>query len=150
MRRSCKARSKGRPGRKETLAAEIDTRFVVLLGLGIAVLTIASLLAAAALHAVLSTGSADDARESAGSGAGGAKRLEEPPGLRRRHAPVAELARLREDEDRILNDYAWIDREEGVFRIPIERAMEILAREGLPARQEPPARDGVGESGGER
>src|SRR5690606_15668744 len=42
--------------------------------------------------------------------------------------------------------YAWIDREEGRVRLPIERAMELVLEEGLPAR---PSRDAPG-GGGER
>jgi hypothetical protein len=38
-----------------------------------------------------------------------------------------ELREMREAENRELNSYAWIDREKGIVRIPVERAMEILA-----------------------
>ena len=37
-----------------------------------------------------------------------------------------ELARAREN----LASYGWVDRERGVVRIPIDRAMELRAREG--------------------
>jgi hypothetical protein len=37
----------------------------------------------------------------------------------------------------MLNRYEWIDREKGLARIPIERAMDILAEGGLPSRPEP-------------
>jgi len=30
--------------------------------------------------------------------------------------------------------YAWVDQAAGVVRIPVERAMEIVAQKGLPAR----------------
>ncbi|HEY4231801.1 MAG TPA: hypothetical protein VGM76_00100 [Lacipirellulaceae bacterium] len=39
-----------------------------------------------------------------------------------------ELAELRARDRQILSEYAWIDRQSGVARIPIERAMQILAR----------------------
>lgn len=48
----------------------------------------------------------------------------------------AELRAMREAEERALNGYGWVDREAGIVRIPIDRAMEILAQKGLPARQE--------------
>jgi hypothetical protein len=38
-----------------------------------------------------------------------------------------ELREMREAEERVLNSYVWIDREKGIVRIPVERAMEILA-----------------------
>ena len=33
-----------------------------------------------------------------------------------------------------LDGYGWTDRAHGVVRVPIDRAMELVAREGLPAR----------------
>jgi hypothetical protein len=43
-----------------------------------------------------------------------------------------DLASLHEREDLLLNYYSWVDRSKGVVRIPIERAMEIIAKQGLP------------------
>ena len=45
-----------------------------------------------------------------------------------------DLAAVRKDEDQVLRTYEWIDRERGVVRIPIERALELVAKEGLPSR----------------
>jgi hypothetical protein len=33
-----------------------------------------------------------------------------------------------------ITGYAWVDREKGVVRIPVERAIDLLAERGLPAR----------------
>jgi hypothetical protein len=41
------------------------------------------------------------------------------------------LARLRTVEHQRLSEYAWIDVQTGVARIPIERAMAIAAERGL-------------------
>ncbi|HEX2933369.1 MAG TPA: hypothetical protein VHV54_26805 [Candidatus Binatia bacterium] len=46
-----------------------------------------------------------------------------------------ELRRLRATEDELLNSYAWIDKENGSVRIPIDRAMEVLAQKGFPTRR---------------
>jgi len=35
-------------------------------------------------------------------------------------------------EDLLLDHYTWVDRAQGKVRIPVERAMELLARSGLP------------------
>ena len=43
-----------------------------------------------------------------------------------------DLADLHEREDLLLNYYSWVDRSKGTVRIPIERAMEIVAQRGLP------------------
>jgi hypothetical protein len=44
------------------------------------------------------------------------------------------LAELRAEEERVLATYGWIDRKEGVVRIPVERAMELILERGLPSR----------------
>ncbi|MDD5543167.1 MAG: hypothetical protein PHX83_08330 [Acidobacteriia bacterium] len=41
---------------------------------------------------------------------------------------------FRATEDATLNSYGWVDRTHGVVRIPIDRAMSLLAARGLPAR----------------
>ena len=35
-------------------------------------------------------------------------------------------------EDLLLDNYSWVDRSQGKVRIPIERAMELIAQKGLP------------------
>lgn len=45
-----------------------------------------------------------------------------------------DLKAMRAAEDQVLNSYAWIDPEKGVVRIPINRAMDLLAQRGLPSR----------------
>ena len=49
---------------------------------------------------------------------------------------VNELREMRAGEDTMLNSYGWVDREAGIVRIPVDRAMEILAMKGLPARKQ--------------
>ena len=44
---------------------------------------------------------------------------------------------MRAAEESQLHSYRWVDREAGIAAIPIERAMEILADRGLPARKSP-------------
>ena len=43
-----------------------------------------------------------------------------------------DLADLHDREELLLNHYSWIDRSKGTVRIPIERAMQIIAQKGLP------------------
>ncbi len=57
-----------------------------------------------------------------------------PFGPRLQVEPARELSEVLEWEERMLNSYGWVDEDTGVFRIPIGRAMEILAETGLPAR----------------
>jgi hypothetical protein len=44
--------------------------------------------------------------------------------------PVEDYQRLREEEAQRLREYQWIDREDGIARIPIERAMELILERG--------------------
>jgi hypothetical protein len=51
------------------------------------------------------------------------------PAPRLQSNPPAELAAMRAREQLLLHSYAWIDEGEGIARIPIERAMELLVRQ---------------------
>lgn len=53
--------------------------------------------------------------------------------------PWAELDALLTNQRERLTTYAWVDRENGVVRIPLERAMQLLVERGLPARADGPA-----------
>ncbi len=64
-------------------------------------------------------------------------------------APSKELLAIREREEENLHRYSFIDKEKGIVRIPIDRAMEILAADyaagkvtyntkTYPAKPEPP------------
>ena len=48
--------------------------------------------------------------------------------------PIQELKDLRAAEDALLNSYGWVDRNAGITRIPIERAMDKVLQQGLPVR----------------
>ncbi|MGH9606173.1 MAG: hypothetical protein ACRD3N_10805 [Terracidiphilus sp.] len=43
-----------------------------------------------------------------------------------------DIAVLHAKEDLLLDHYTWIDEQKGTVRIPIERAMELIAEKGLP------------------
>ena len=44
----------------------------------------------------------------------------------------SDLAALHDRENLFLNYYSWVDESKGVVRIPIQRAMELIAQQGLP------------------
>ena len=48
--------------------------------------------------------------------------------------PAMDFERFRAAEETQLNSYGWIDKKAGVIRIPIERAMDLIAERGLPTR----------------
>ena len=66
--------------------------------------------------------------------------VEPPPEPRLLTKPGADLAAMRAEEDQILSSYGWIDRDRGIVRVPIDRAITLLAQKGLPTR--PRASDG--------
>ena len=45
-----------------------------------------------------------------------------------------EINTFRLQEEQTLHSYGWVDQQAGVVRIPIDRAMELLAQRGLPTR----------------
>ncbi len=58
-----------------------------------------------------------------------------PPGVPRLQAhPHRDLEKYLAHEKQLLNSYGWVDRKDGIVRIPIERAMNILLQNGLPVR----------------
>lgn len=48
-----------------------------------------------------------------------------------------DTADLHAREDLLLDNYSWVDRSQGKVRIPIGRAMELIAQRGLPVVQSP-------------
>jgi len=69
-------------------------------------------------------------------------------GLRAAPAPTPPQPRLEAEsgqeyaaylaaEQHKLTSYRWVDRQAGVVAIPVERAIDVLAQQGLPARSAP-------------
>jgi len=58
-----------------------------------------------------------------------------PPLPRLQVTPVHDLESQRTREQELLGKYVWIDKPSGMVRIPIERAMDLVAERGLPARK---------------
>jgi len=57
-----------------------------------------------------------------------------PPEPRLQVQPYVDLENLRRHEDELLNTYGWVDKNAGKVRLPIDRAMDIVAQKGLPVR----------------
>jgi hypothetical protein len=57
-----------------------------------------------------------------------------PPEPRLQVSPSHDMGELRAGEEALLHSYGWVDRQAGVVRIPIERAMQVLLERGLPTR----------------
>lgn len=55
--------------------------------------------------------------------------------------PKAEMRQFREQENAVVSSYGWANREQGAVRIPVDRAVELLAERGFPAGQLPVTKD---------
>ena len=51
-------------------------------------------------------------------------------------SPRQDLIDFHTQEDVVLNNYGWVDKNAGTVRIPIDEAMRITVRRGLPTRAE--------------
>jgi hypothetical protein len=57
-----------------------------------------------------------------------------PPQPRLQPHPATDLKRYCEIEQQQLTTYGWVDQNNGLVRIPVDRAMDIVLEKGLPAR----------------
>jgi hypothetical protein len=57
-----------------------------------------------------------------------------PPEPRLQIKSDEQIIHLHESEDHILSSYAWVDQKGGVVRVPIDKAMDLLMKKGLPLR----------------
>lgn len=58
----------------------------------------------------------------------------QPPEPRLQGHPAAGLVAERAREQALLDSYAWVDRDAGIARIPVDRAMDIVARSSSSAQ----------------
>lgn len=62
-----------------------------------------------------------------------------PPLPRLQVTAPRDLKSYRQDQDKILQSYGWVDSQGGVVRIPVDRAMDLLLKKGYPVRGSSPA-----------
>src|SRR5262249_10194438 len=53
--------------------------------------------------------------------------------------PRLDLQAIRDAEEETLGSYGWVDKPKGVVRVPTERAMDLLLKQGLPQGTSAPA-----------
>lgn len=66
-----------------------------------------------------------------------------PPAPQLEETPAFDLEREKAAEYELLHTYGWIDKPSGVVRLPIDRAIDLMAQRGLPSRPAAPATDNV-------
>ncbi len=107
--------------------------------IGLILTTIASLLLVLGVFRYLEV--QENARQAAQPEGAVAGQL--PPEPRLLENEPANLQQFRASEDQELNGYVWVDRQKGIVKIPIDRAIDRLLQKGLPARPQAPAVDNV-------
>lgn len=60
------------------------------------------------------------------------------PGPRLQADPQADYEAYAAAQRELISSYGWIDPEQGIVRVPVERAMELVLERGLPARAAAP------------
>lgn len=60
----------------------------------------------------------------------------QPPSPNLQTQPFKDVYNLHLGENEKLTSYGWVDKDGGVARIPIDRAMEVMLQRGFPARTE--------------
>ena len=58
-----------------------------------------------------------------------------PPEPRLEETPSLDLQEMRAAEDNVQSTYGWLDQDNGIVRLPIDRAMDLVVQRGLPSRQ---------------
>src|SRR5262249_28543418 len=58
-----------------------------------------------------------------------------PPEPRLQVTPHPDLERFKAEQQAAVSTYGWVDQAQGVVRIPVDRAMDIVAARGLPWKQ---------------
>ncbi len=65
------------------------------------------------------------------------------PQPRLQSSPTIDLLDLLREERARIASYGWVDQKAGIARIPVDRAMQILAQKGLPRVAAPPPTAGA-------
>lgn len=57
-----------------------------------------------------------------------------PPEPRLQVEPRADYEAYRQREQQLLDRYSWVDKNAGVVRVPMDRAMQLVVEKGIPSR----------------
>jgi hypothetical protein len=65
-------------------------------------------------------------------------KVEQFPQPRLQSNPTIDMVEVAKQERTLIGSYGWVDQKKGIARIPVDRAMDILAQKGLPKVAAPP------------
>ena len=106
--------------------SDVVLRPVVIAGIGLLVLLVISCVAMFGLFHVLAREEARLSPPANPLAAAEGPRL--PPEPRLQAHPIKDLEELRKAETELLTTYGWVDKSAGTVRIPVARAIELLAQ----------------------
>ena len=125
-------------GAAEVFDREIDLRGIVVVGVWLAVITVLSFGASWLFYRGLASYERK-ALDRAPSPLREANAPRPPAGPLLQMSPETELAAYRRAEQAKLNGWGWVDKAHAVAHVPVERAIEAVAAEGLPNFSSPAA-----------
>jgi hypothetical protein len=105
---------------------DFSVRWVVTFGIGLALMVIVSLTLVVWFFRIY--GALQPRVPAASALATRGEPLPPPPRLQA--SPESDLSAMRAREDAVLYSYGWVDRRNGIVRIPITRAMDLLVEKG--------------------
>jgi len=72
-----------------------------------------------------------------------------PPEPRLQVSPNDDMRIMRDEEDLLLDRAAWVDRQQGIVRVPVDVAMDVIVSRGISATQtaSPPKSETVAPKG---
>ena len=109
-------------------ASDANTRAVIVVGVGLAVLLVGSMAVCWWLLGLF------ESEESVATDHPMTDFRPTPEGPLLQASPNEEIDQHDRDIQQQLNTYGWVDEPNGIVHIPIERAMALTAERGLPAR----------------
>ena len=110
--------SSNRPQVPDSERSGFPVRPIILVAIGVCVIAVLIFVGNAVLFRYLAGDIAPVAES----------RAERPPEPLLQINPSTDLQRFRAHEEELLDTYGWIDRDKRVVRIPIDRAMELMAQ----------------------
>jgi hypothetical protein len=126
--------------------SDIKTKPLGAAALGFAIFTVVMFVTAVPIYLVLTNNtwnlfgyyiqSPDTVTVGPGSQPANAESMRTPPPpnpiLQSNLTAIADMNVMRQDSRYVLDTAAWVNEEEGIIRIPLERAIEISVQSGLP------------------
>ncbi len=106
---------------------EVNIKLILLSTLGMVILVLAVCFVTVGIFNYLSSTQAQPERANDLT-----RPMELPKAPRVQEHPSEEYKVLHANEARVLNSYAWVNQADGTVRIPIDRAIDLIAERGLP------------------